>query len=541
MAYNLFEQYSQLDNGLNAMQLFDGGAEYQIACYIVPCALQTIDRFNRKNALYLQWGKDVEELNIYDTLMQFGVKGDMVVADNHNSLSFILEQFISFELVVNIVQKVGEDAPNLRYEPYIFNIIGVEPMTPPNEQPKKLKITFEDALTANAKKTSLGAFLKLNSDFKQIQSFPKAFETVIDYLKEIILANNNNEMEYAKGLKFNNYTVECKENSIIETILDKLDNDNTLYDLLVEMTKVACIAIQPDAEVTGNFEMIGDVLIPMFCKEEYTDMLNYYYTAYNEQGDNMQFLENEVYAHRPFSLRNFYMPFEQGFKKDSPTIFEAFSIERGTLNTGEKTINGINPDPIQSFESVSANMDLTSRRWKNMSFLSAGANGGSNRLVYFNWLYQFFNLAFLQGEASKSNVKVSNILPQFYLTELINPDLRDDKDLAEKNSNVYLIENEKADPLQEILMQMGKTIASLVLLNNSYSFEVAGSLLRRTNEIINLYVPADPDESSPSPLRTDLAMSKNVMLYITAVVHTFKGNIFRDKVICNRIYEKAEE
>lgn len=541
MAYQLFEQYSQLDNNLNAMQIFEGNAQYQIACYIVPSSLHTLDRFDRKHSLYMQWGKDVEELNIYDTLMKFGLHGDMVVVDHYNSLSFILEQFISFELVINIVQKIDENAANLRYEPYIFNIVSVEPISPPNEQPKKLKIRFEDALTATAKRTSLGAFLKLTPEFKQMQSFPMAFEAVLNYLKRVIYYNNDEKMEYSKGLKFNNYKVDCRENSIIEIILHKLDNDNSIYDLLTEMTKFSCIAIKPDTDITSNFEMIGDVLIPMFCKEEYPDMQNFYYDIYNEQADEMEFLDNEIYVHRPFSLRNFYMPFEQGFKKDNPIIFESFSTERGKLDSGELTINGINPEPIESLEAVSANMDLTSRRWKNMSFLSAGANGGGNRLVFFNWLYQFFNLAFLQGEASKKNVKVSNILPQFYLAEIFNPDLRGDSNLAEKNSNIYLLQNEKADPIAEILMQMGKTIASFVMLNNSYSFEVAGSLLRRTNEIINLFIPADTDENSATPLRTDFAMSKNVMLYVTGIVHSFKGNTFRDKVICNRIYEKSVE
>lgn len=541
MAYNLFEQYSQLDNGLDAFQVFDGGTEYQIATYLVPSALQTLERFKRKNVLYLQWGKDVIELNLQDTLMQFGMFGDMTVIDNFNNLSFILEQFISFDLVINIVQKVGEDIANLRYESYVFNIVSVEPISHPNEQPKKLKIRFEDALTSVAKRTSLGTFLKLLPGFKQQQSFPEAFAAIIEYLKDIIYYNNGSKIEYSKGIKFNNYQVECKENSIIETILDKLDNNNNVYDLLTELSKKACIAIKPDSALTGDFEMIGNVLIPLFCKEEYTDSQNYYYLQYNVPGDKMQFLTNEVYLHRPFSLRNFYMPFEQAFKETNGIIFESFSIERGKLQTGELTINGINPDPVEKIEAVAANLDLTAKRWKNLSFLSSNANGGSSRLVFFNWIFQFFNKVFLRSNAPKENAKTSNILPQFYLAELADPTLRDNKDLAERNSNVYLIENEKADPLQEVLMQIGKTIASLVLLNNSYSFEVSGSLLRRPNEIINLYVPASEDESSPSPLRTDLAMSKNVMLYVTAVIHSFSGNTFRDKVICNRIYEKASE
>lgn len=538
---NLFEQYTQLDNGLNAFQVFDGGNQYQISCYLVPNSLQTIDRFNRKNSLYMQWGKDVIELNIQDTLTDFGMSGDMTVIDNNNSLSFILEQFISFELVINIVQKIGENTPNLRFEPYIFNIINVEPITPPNEQLKKLKIFFEDALTATSKRTSLGTFLKLYPSFKETQSFPEAYSIIIEHLKNIIFINNNGKMEYDKGLKFNNYIVECKESSILETVLDNLNNDNSLYDLLIEMSKKACISIDPDNKITNGFEMIGNLLVPLFCKEEYTDSQNYYYTQYKETADNMEFLTNEAYLHRPFSLRNFYMPFEQAFKPSNGIVFESFSTDRTKISTGELTINGINSDPVESLEAVTTNLDLSARRWKNMSFLSSNPNGGTNRLIFFNWIYQFFNQVFLRGEASKKNVKVSNVLPQFYLAQIFNPDLAQDKAFAENNSNVYLIENEKADPIKEILMQIGKSIASLVLLNNIYSFQTHGSLLRRPNEIINLYMPMDEFENAPTPIHTDMAMSKNVMLYVTSVIHSFNGNTFRDKVICNRIYEKAAE
>lgn len=537
---NLFEGYANLDDGVDSYTSFDGGSEYMINCYLVPAFLSTDARFNKESSMYLQWNKDVVELNLYDTLYDFGIKGDITVIDSSNSVSYILEQFVSYELVVNITQKITPDGPPLKYEPYIFSIVNVEPISTPGKAIKKLKVYFEDLLTATAKRTSVGTFLKFYPEFKSTKSFVEAFNIIIQYLKTIIERNNQDKHTYEKETKFTK-TVTPNENSIIEVIVDSMEQDSSLFELLQALSNDSCIAITPNEAITGNFEMIGDILIPMFCREEYPDASSYYYSAYGEELkelDNMDKMSGYVYLHRPFSFRNFYMPFEQCFISENKVIFESFSISNDENELKQNTMNGVNISPIDALEAVTANMEATSKRWKNIAFVSSGANGGSNRLVFFNWFYEYFNQAFLASTMNNEGTIVSNVLPAFYLAELSNSELRDDKDLAEKNSNVILIRNEKSDPLPEILMQIGKSIASLVLLNNSYSFISQGSLLRRPNEIVNLYTPNETNEESPSPIRTDLNFSKNIFLYVTSVIHSFRGNVFQDKLICNRIYEK---
>lgn len=542
MSISLLKGYALLDQGANQYTSFNGGVEYMINCYLVPSFILDENRFNIEKCQYLSWNRDVIELNIYDKLMDFGITGNMTVIDNSNSLSYLLEQFISFELVINIVQKVHKDATPLRYEPYVLSIVNVEPLSEPGEQRKKLKIQFEDILTSHAKRSGIAALIKLNPNFKQLQSFPEAFEVVLEYLKAIVNGNAGDKIVLEKDIKFNNYEVECAEQPLIENIIERLPQDASVYDLLQEMCKDACISIKPPDSLTSDFEMIGDVMIPLFFKEEYTDMQNVYYTQYNEEPDKMDMLgTQEPYLTRPFSLRNFYMPFEMAFrpKEENPLVSEIFVPANSDIKLTEGAINGVNNTPIQGIEAVTANMELSKRRWKNMSFLSTNPNGTSNRLIYFNWLYEFYCRIFLRAMEGDESARVSNILPPFYVTQCVSETVQNDKELSERNSNVYLIENEKADPLKEILMQMGKSIASLVLLNNSYSFITEGSLLRRPNEIINLYLASNDNAAVLSPMRTDLAMSKNIMLYTTAVLHQFRDNTFKDKVICNRIYEKS--
>ena len=162
-------------------------------------------------------------------------------------------------------------------------------------------------------------------------------------------------------------------------------------------------------------------------------------------------------------------------------------------------------------------------------------------MIFFNWIYQFYNRIFLKGKLDNNNIRMSNVTPAFFMTSQGNEEMMNDQELAERNSNVILLKNEKADPLNEILMQIGKSIASLVFLNNMYSFEVEGSLFRRPNELINLYTPHDENVSASQAFRTDFMRSDNVILYVTGISHTFSGNEFIDKIICNRVYEQIKE
>lgn len=540
----LNEGYCLLDNGLDAYQLFNLRENYQVNCFLVPNFLTGSDRFNSDKAFYMQWGKDVLELSLEDQLFTFGTSGGMKVSDTLGNWSYLLEQFVSYDLVINIIQKLNEENI-IRYEPYVMSIVNVQEIDRPDPNTKILYVEFEDLITAEAKKRSLGSLLKFDSTIKQSANFPEVFSKIFDYLSTTIAKNTGDKIKYGKQIRFNNYK-SSNQNSLLEPIFDDLSPDSSIYDTLQALSKYSCVDIEMDKTFTNDFEMIGNVLIPMFFKEEYPDLQNYYYILENEECEDFESVSTNkegIYIPRPFTFRNFYMPFKNGFNPDSKIVFESFttSQEKNDENPELATINGIVALPITNIQTLTSNSNLNKNRWKNLSLISSNPNGGSNKLIFFNWIYQFYNRIFLQGKLDNKNIRMSNVTPTFYMTSQGNEEMMNDKDLAERNSNVILLKNEKADPLNEILMQIGKSIASLVFLNNMYSFEVEGSMFRRPNELVNLYTPHDENLTPSNTLRTDFMRSDNVILYVTGVVHTFSGNEFTDKVICNRVYEQISQ
>lgn len=541
---SLCEGYCLLDNGLNAYQLFNNRENIQINCFLVPNFLTGSDRFNRDKAYYLQWGRDVLDLTIEDKLFSFGTTGSMKISDTLGNLSYLLEQFVNFDLVINIIQKLS-DTQIMRFEPYVMSIVNIQEIARPNPNTKILSLDFEDIITSEAKKHSLGSLLKFDNTIKQAKSFPEVFKKIFDYLSENFKKNTQEKIVYGKNIRFNNYE-ETDQNSLLEPIFDELSPDASIYDTLIALSKSACVDVKLEENLTNDFEMIGDVLMPVFFKEEYPDIQNFYYRAKNEEEEELQNVptnQEGIFIPRPFTLRNFYMPFEFGFADTTKVVFESFTtaIQDKKKNYDITTINGENPLPVKNIQSLTSNSNYNTNRWKNISFVSCNPNGGTNRLVFFNWIYEFFNRVFLKGKLSQENVRVSNVTPGFYLSAQGNNEMLNDKDLAERNSNIILIKNEKADPINEILMQIGKSIASLVFLNNMYSFEVEGNLLRRPNELINLYTPYQDGLLQVQNMRTDFLRSDNVILYATSVIHNFSGNTFTDTIICNRVYEQVSK
>lgn len=542
----LSEGYCALDNGLNAWQLFDNNETYQINCFLVPNFRFGSDRYTTNGGMYLQYNKDVLSLTIEDQLFDFGIKGSMIVSDTMGSVSLMLEQFISYDLVINIMYKI-DDTRIMRFEPYVMSIINVVDIAKPNTTTKLLKVDFEDVLTAEAKKHSIATLLKFDTTLKSSKTFPEAFKKIVTYLTEIMKGNAGDKLVYGKEIKFadNKFILNTDQNSLIEPIFDEIDPDASIYDLITQLQKDACVEIKMDTTLTSDLEMIGNVLIPVFFKEEYPDFQNYYYILAGEESQKSFTIDSNaqgIFIGRPFTCRNFYMPFQCAFNSGTRVVFESFTTAGTTTTEADlKTINGVIPIPISNIRTLSSNTEYALRRWKNISFISSSPQGGSNRLVYFNWIYEFYNKVFLRGTLGAQNIKFSNITPNFFMAMQGNTEMMSDKGLAEKNSNILMIRNEKADPLNEILMQIGKSVASLVFLNTMYSFDALGSMLRHSNEVVNLYTPHTAEETTNQTLRTDFIYSDNVVLYVTGVVHKFEGTSFTDTVICNRIYEQISQ
>ena len=91
----------------------------------------------------------------------------------------------------------------------------------------------------------------------------------------------------------------------------------------------------------------------------------------------------------------------------------------------------------------------------------------------------------------------------------------------------------------QMLAEMGKTIASFVLLNTIYEITVMGNMFRRSNEIINICKGDGKNEESDMGIFTDYKISDHIYLYTTKITHYFHGLEFDDIITCNRIYERG--
>lgn len=84
--------------------------------------------------------------------------------------------------------------------------------------------------------------------------------------------------------------------------------------------------------------------------------------------------------------------------------------------------------------------------------------------------------------------------------------------------NSYTVALTTKDTVNEALREMGKNLASLVLLNDTYKLSLKGNLLRRPNEIIRLNI-GDLFDGSDKML--PLCGDGSMFVYIRQVTHVF--------------------
>lgn len=197
---------------------------------------------------------------------------------------------------------------------------------------------------------------------------------------------------------------------------------------------------------------------------------------------------------RHITMRDFFMPFYLCFSYDKhggPFIWE-------DINDGETTIstlNGKNYDSLQSLLFKSIDKSSVDKRWKNAIFLEASSTATTSTMVFFDWFYRFFLKVFLNSaKQGGKHAFISNVIPDFYLFSLVNdvgyaphePSGAEYFDNLFDEYNSYTVTMHCGDSVNEALREMGKNLASLVLLNDSYTFTLKGNMLRRPNEIIRL-------------------------------------------------------
>lgn len=253
-------------------------------------------------------------------------------------------------------------------------------------------------------------------------------------------------------------------------------------------------------------------------------------------------------ALRNITMRDFFMPFYLCFSytdKGGPYIFE--DINDGKIPMS--TLNGKINDNLQSLTFHSIDKATVDKRWKNAIFLSVNGSGSDCTLIFFDWFYKFFLKAFLNSSKVGGTSKyISNVIPDFYLFSLRHGIgyAADAKEKTFNNMfdeyNAYTVALDTKDTANEALREMGKNLASLVLLNDSFKLSLKGNLFRRPNEIIRLNV-ADQQGGTDMqlPIFTNLSGDSSLFVYIRQVTHVFKGDTYINNIIASKICESVSD
>lgn len=243
---------------------------------------------------------------------------------------------------------------------------------------------------------------------------------------------------------------------------------------------------------------------------------------------------------RNITMRDFFMPFYLCFSYNingGPFIYE-------DINDGKIAMipmNGKHIDNLQSLSFHSIHKNEIDKRWKNVIFLSTNGSGVESTLIFFDWFYKFFSKVFLNSFGDGVNSRyISNVIPDFYHYSLTNgvgqaSDAKTNTfDNLYDEYNSYTVALTTKDTVNEALREMGKNLASLVLLNDTYKLTLKGNLLRRPNEIIRLNI-GDLFDGSDKML--PLCGDGSMFVYIRQVTHVFQGETYINNIEASKICE----
>lgn len=267
---------------------------------------------------------------------------------------------------------------------------------------------------------------------------------------------------------------------------------------------------------------------------------------YNHFDDIMiqQTKTNKKVLMRQMTMRDFYMPFCLAFGNDTPdeygVIYEIYNPNEHDISS-YGTINGVyNNKSLYNMTYTPMQLHTVADKWKNVVFIdcSSDGSGGSSTLIFFSWFYDYYNQVFLNSKKKKYKTNVS---PDFY-TVSKNEKIGHAKKMQptfdslfdEYNACTYATQTD--DTVGECLRHMGKNIASFILLNDIYTFNMDGNMLRRPNEIVRLGVDKRNDGSKNMlEIATDILQNPFVMLYIRQVTHIFTPTNYQNKLDCCKI------
>lgn len=536
----LSDVVAHLDDDNKNYTNFNNGQQIRVSVFFVPKFASVKEMKDAKNSIFLEYGNTVSNIVINDLLGQFGLTGNMEISNDGGMYDYVLQRFNCFYLVISFTVKDGQGS-SIKYEPYIFDVVSVMNLSSDNPQNVRVQINFCDLYRSIASQHSIGSVIKNDPQITRYSSYKDVFASILSFMRKFIKSNYEGKMEISKTTRFMHENSDFS--SLVQASFRKINQNDTILDALNVLMKDAAHGVITPEDFLQNSSSIGDVCVPFFFREEYPDANNIYRKICETQTDDnglplvdASYQGSDGIFRRDFFLRDIFMPFALAFSQKDSIIFESINPhvdDTGNLADDEnqfQCMNGRHQTEISNFTSQNINMEHIKKKWKNIIFVSTGADNNSSCLVYFNWIYNYFRDVFMGGKFAL------NVMPDFY-AKLCREGVSLDYKEAFEEANAYVKALQSEDPVTEALVEIGKNVASFVLLNTSYSFNMRGNLLFRPNEIIKLNKNKKDDSNQETSFTTDMSNSDYVLLYVSNVTHIFNGKSYTNRVMCNKIYE----
>lgn len=621
----------------------------KIVTFFIPKFNKGKDFYDSNNAVSIPYSTLVKEIVLEDSLDAIGLHGYIDVSNEGGVLDGILERHNLFYLVINMTEYFS-NGTSIKYEPYIFEIDRANQVTKPfNTGSRVVRFHLVDIITAILRSHSVASFIKLTGEsVTSCDNYKQLFNNIIDYVKRFIKINFDNTLEFKKDVffgettmykgkeKLNGYDKDLTlggEKSLIRCSFNKINKNASIWEAMNVFLTDCVTSIKMTEELKQAFQDVGNVLIPFFFKEEYSDLRGVYNNYWREpekneeetqsstvstpapagtqattptptptpnpdtpattddapqqQSGQEQTLESQVkanvsqdvsvagtqtrgngsetpntqtvapyqkelvnvnyggtsnaLAYRSITMRDFFMPFYLCFSQQVPVVFQEINVGKSPAVSLELPIT----DSLQSLQFTTIDKKYVDKRWKNAIFIDTVNSSCNSTIIFFDWFYRFFLRVFLNSsKIGGTQNYISNVIPDFYLFSLINGigyaenSNNESFDSLFDEYNSYTVALKTADTTNEALREMGKNLASLVLLNDSYTLSLVGNIRRRPNEILKLNVgDLKNGEETQIPLYTNLNQDSSMFIYVRKVTHIFKGDEYMNKILASKICE----
>lgn len=271
-AYNT--KLINLDKDIGDYILFNSNTSMKINVFFVIKSDTTEERFNSKATASTKYGREIEELSIIDEIASFGPKGSMLINNSAGALNHIIHNHTIYQVVVIISQE--GDSGQMKYEPYIFDITSIKPIAGKTGFNEKFMISLENEVEFIMKTHHWVSLLKFyNSQLSSATTYEAVWNIILDYVRKYINVTSNKTYYLEKNLFFANNGDDVNE--LIKATLKKIPGNATIHQAVSIISLDACSKVDPANDMESKFQIFtdGSITVPLFFRDEYSDLQNF--------------------------------------------------------------------------------------------------------------------------------------------------------------------------------------------------------------------------------------------------------------------------